>query len=162
MSITRINRSVVNGTTVSMVLVDGVYEVAAFANGDEICATVRTTDIDAAERTFAATVGTYVRQWTAQTGVDTELDIPEDLRVPPRLVPDCAGCEEVCCTGRSRVVALRLVDVAALVDAGLAREASDLHLAVGHPPTLRIHGDLFAAGKSPLTSTQGSRRMAQL
>lgn len=59
MSITRINRSVVNGTTVSMVLVDGVYEVAAFANGDEICATVRTTDIDAAERTFAATVARF-------------------------------------------------------------------------------------------------------
>lgn len=53
MSITRINRSSVNGTTVSMVLVDGVYEVAAFANGDEVCATVRTTDIDAASRAFA-------------------------------------------------------------------------------------------------------------
>jgi len=54
MSVTRINRSIVNGTTVSMVLVDGVYEVAAFANGDEACATVRTTDIDAAQRAFAA------------------------------------------------------------------------------------------------------------
>lgn len=59
MSITRINRSVVNGTTVSMVLVDGVYEVAAFANGDEACATVRTTDIDVAERAFAATVARF-------------------------------------------------------------------------------------------------------
>jgi|GEM_PF-835360 hypothetical protein len=35
-------------------------------------------------------------------------------------LPDCDTCEEVCCTGPHRVVLLRLVDVAALVDAGLA------------------------------------------
>jgi len=34
---------------------------------------------------FTATIGSYVRQWTAQTGIDTELELPEDLRVPPRL-----------------------------------------------------------------------------
>jgi Fe-S-cluster containining protein len=43
------------------------------------------------------------------------------VRVPPRLVPDCEACEEVCCTGRSRVVSLRLLDVARLIDAGLAQ-----------------------------------------
>ncbi|MFH1809648.1 MAG: hypothetical protein ABIJ09_12955 [Pseudomonadota bacterium] len=41
------------------------------------------------------------------------------LRIPLGVVPDCESCEEVCCTGRHRVVSLRLVDVAALLDAGL-------------------------------------------
>lgn len=46
---------------------------------------------------------------------------PKDVyvRVPQGVVPDCEGCEEVCCTGRHRVVSLRLVDIAALLDAGL-------------------------------------------
>lgn len=34
-------------------------------------------------------------------------------------LPDCETCEDVCCTGPTRVVLLRLVDIAALVDAGL-------------------------------------------
>jgi len=41
------------------------------------------------------------------------------LRVPPRLVPDCEACTEVCCSGRTRVVSLRLLDIARLADAGL-------------------------------------------
>lgn len=41
------------------------------------------------------------------------------VRVPPRQVPDCEACTEVCCTGRTRVVSLRLLDLARLVDAGL-------------------------------------------
>lgn len=44
-----------------------------------------------------------------------------------------------------------------LIDAGLAREASDLHLVVGHPPTLRIHGDLFPMGDSALTGEAATR-----
>ncbi|MBN2361398.1 MAG: YkgJ family cysteine cluster protein, partial [Deltaproteobacteria bacterium] len=46
------------------------------------------------------------------------------LRVPPGLVPDCDACEEVCCTGRTRVVTLRLLDVARLVDVGLESHIS--------------------------------------
>lgn len=38
---------------------------------------------------------------------------------PVGRLPDCENCEDGCCTGPSRVVLLRLVDVAALVDAGL-------------------------------------------
>src|SRR5436309_3554781 len=34
-------------------------------------------------------------------------------------LPDCEQCEDVCCAGPMRVVLLRLVDVAALIDAGL-------------------------------------------
>lgn len=48
-------------------------------------------------------------------------------------------------------------ELLALIDAGLAREASDLHLAVGHPPTLRIHGDLFAAGGPVLIGEVAAR-----
>ncbi len=49
-----------------------------------------------------------------------------------------------------------------LIDAGLAREASDLHLVVGHPPTLRVHGDLFPAGNSPLTADAAARILASI
>ncbi len=48
-------------------------------------------------------------------------------------------------------------ELLALIDTGLAREASDLHLAVGHPPTLRIHGDLFAAGGPALAGEVAAR-----
>ncbi|MEW5849154.1 MAG: hypothetical protein AB2A00_10075, partial [Myxococcota bacterium] len=49
-----------------------------------------------------------------------ELDARElRLDMPVGLLPDCEGCTEVCCTGPTRVVLLRLLDVAALVDAGL-------------------------------------------
>ncbi|MCL2330373.1 MAG: PilT/PilU family type 4a pilus ATPase [Phycisphaerae bacterium] len=44
-----------------------------------------------------------------------------------------------------------------LIDAGLAREASDLHLVAGHPPMLRIHGDLLEAGSAVLTSEDTAR-----
>lgn len=42
------------------------------------------------------------------------------LDMPVGWLPDCQACQEVCCTGPHRVVLLRLVDVAALVDAGLS------------------------------------------
>lgn len=43
------------------------------------------------------------------------------VRIPEGLVPDCASCVDVCCTGENAVVGLRLLDVARLEDAGLAR-----------------------------------------
>lgn len=45
-----------------------------------------------------------------------------------------------------------------LIETGLRREASDLHVAVGHCPMLRVHGDLFAAGSNKL-SRETTRRM---
>jgi len=39
--------------------------------------------------------------------------------IPARQVPDCEACEEVCCAGPTRTVSLRLLDIAALIDAGL-------------------------------------------
>jgi twitching motility protein PilT len=47
-----------------------------------------------------------------------------------------------------------------LIDAGLDREASDLHLVAGHPPTLRIHGDLFPAGERPLSNDDAARMIS--
>ncbi|MBI5494805.1 MAG: hypothetical protein HY904_07230 [Deltaproteobacteria bacterium] len=46
---------------------------------------------------------------------------PNELMLDYRTgkLPDCEACVNVCCTGAHRVVLLRLVDVAALVDAGL-------------------------------------------
>ncbi len=46
---------------------------------------------------------------------------PSELKLdfPVGRLPDCDACEDMCCTGAMRVVLLRLVDVAALVDAGL-------------------------------------------
>lgn len=38
--------------------------------------------------------------------------------------------------------------------AAVTREASDLHLVVGHPPVLRIHGDLFPLEEPPLERNQ--------
>jgi Fe-S-cluster containining protein len=43
------------------------------------------------------------------------------VAVPARLLPDCATCTDICCTGPNAVVSLRLADIAALVDAGLER-----------------------------------------
>jgi twitching motility protein PilT len=45
----------------------------------------------------------------------------------------------------------------ALLGAGLEREASDLHLAAGYPPTLRVHGRLQPAAGEPLTPEQARR-----
>jgi Fe-S-cluster containining protein len=42
------------------------------------------------------------------------------IAVPKGQTPDCEECLEICCTGPNAVVSLRLRDVAALVDAGLA------------------------------------------
>jgi twitching motility protein PilT len=53
-------------------------------------------------------------------------------------------------------------ELLALIDAGLAREASDLHLVVGHPPTLRVHGDLFPAGDAPLTGDASLRILTSI
>ena len=51
-----------------------------------------------------------------------ELGLRDVRRLMPLgVVPDCDACEEVCCAGRTRVVPLRLVDIAALIDAGLER-----------------------------------------
>lgn len=46
------------------------------------------------------------------------------VRMPKGVTPDCEGCQEVCCTGRHRVVSLRLVDIAAFMDAGLQHAIS--------------------------------------
>ncbi|MGQ9650944.1 MAG: type IV pilus twitching motility protein PilT [Phycisphaerae bacterium] len=49
-----------------------------------------------------------------------------------------------------------------LIDRGLSREASDLHLVAGHPPTLRIHGDLFPADKTPLSAEATARVISSI
>ncbi|MBI4582131.1 MAG: PilT/PilU family type 4a pilus ATPase [Planctomycetes bacterium] len=53
-------------------------------------------------------------------------------------------------------------DLLALIEAGLAREASDLHLAVGHPATLRVHGDLLPVEAAPLTDDATARMIASV
>ncbi len=53
-------------------------------------------------------------------------------------------------------------ELLALIDNGLSRDASDLHLVAGHPPTVRIHGDLFPAGDSPLTSETAARLISSI
>jgi len=45
---------------------------------------------------------------------------------------------------------------------GLEREASDLHLVVGHPPTHRIHGRLVEADAADLTAEQTRRFILSL
>ena len=47
------------------------------------------------------------------------------IRFDRELVPDCANCAKNCCHGAENTVSLRLVDIARLLDAGLA-EAIDL------------------------------------
>lgn len=47
------------------------------------------------------------------------------------------------------------MNIQQLLDLTIQRNASDLHLSVGFPPLLRIHGDLFPVpGESPTTSQQ--------
>lgn len=43
------------------------------------------------------------------------------VKVPTGQTPDCESCTELCCTGPNSLVSLRLRDIAALTDAGLAR-----------------------------------------
>lgn len=50
------------------------------------------------------------------------------LKMPIGAVPDCAACENVCCTGPDAVVSLRLRDIATLLDA-------DLGHAIGPAPS---------------------------
>lgn len=45
---------------------------------------------------------------------------------------------------------------------GVTRGASDLHLVSGHPPVLRLHGDLQALGDSPIDSQQLHDTLQQL
>ncbi len=47
-----------------------------------------------------------------------------------------------------------------LLTRGLEAEASDLHLAAGYPPTLRIHGQLHPCGEVPLTGDRTARMIA--
>lgn len=50
-----------------------------------------------------------------------------------------------------------------LLDLTIQRNASDLHLSVGFPPTLRIHGELFAVpGETPTTPEQMDSFIAPL
>lgn len=54
------------------------------------------------------------------------------IKIPHGVVPDCHNCQEVCCTGHTSVVSLRLADVATLVDAGLQRHITH------HKPSFSI------------------------
>ena len=42
------------------------------------------------------------------------------VRLPAYTIPDCDSCTDLCCTGPNAVVSLRLVDIARLLDHGLA------------------------------------------
>lgn len=53
-------------------------------------------------------------------------------------------------------------ELLALIDAGVAREASDLHLAAGHPAMLRVHGDLLPMGDVRLTGETIARMVASI
>jgi hypothetical protein len=53
MSTVRIQKQVIKGTTVSMVRVDGLYEVGTFANGDEVRPMIRTASEEFARCEFA-------------------------------------------------------------------------------------------------------------
>ena len=47
------------------------------------------------------------------------------------------------------------MNIQQLLDLTIARNASDLHLSVGFPPTLRVYGDLIpVAGELPSTKEQ--------
>lgn len=78
MSITRIEEKVIDGTTVSMVLIDGEYEVAAFANGDECRAPYRTTCEIKARLAFnrivdeVSGVDTLARYWAGSASASVE------------------------------------------------------------------------------------------
>ncbi|HOA72206.1 MAG TPA: PilT/PilU family type 4a pilus ATPase [Phycisphaerae bacterium] len=53
-------------------------------------------------------------------------------------------------------------ELLSLIETGLTKEASDLHLAVGHAPMLRIHGDLFPAADTNLTREATARMVASI
>jgi len=53
-------------------------------------------------------------------------------------------------------------ELSALIASGLDREASDLHLAAGHTPMLRIHGELLAGGARTLTGEETARMVASI
>ena len=52
------------------------------------------------------------------------------------------------------------MDISELLTLVVQKNASDLHLTVGIPPTMRMHGDLVHAGDTPLT-TQDTERYAK-
>ena len=55
------------------------------------------------------------------------------------------------------------MNIQQLLDLTIARNASDLHLSVGFPPTLRIHGELVAVpGEAPSTPEQVDSLVAPL
>ncbi len=55
------------------------------------------------------------------------------------------------------------MNIQQLLELTVQRNASDLHLSVGFPPTLRIHGELIAvAGEGPLTAEQVNSLTAPL
>jgi twitching motility protein PilT len=53
-------------------------------------------------------------------------------------------------------------ELLAMIDAGLAHEASDLHVVAGHVPTLRVHGDLTPAGQQPLSHDATCRMISSI
>jgi len=53
-------------------------------------------------------------------------------------------------------------ELLALIETGLKKEASDLHLVVGHPPMLRIHGHLVHAATAMLTPEVTGRMVASI
>ena len=55
------------------------------------------------------------------------------------------------------------MNIQQLLDLTAQRNASDLHLSVGFPPTLRIHGDLIpVSGEGPVTPEQVESVIATL
>lgn len=59
--------------------------------------------------------------WFLRRQYDLDEMTPRELQLdlPVGKLPDCHNCVNTCCTGPLRVVLLRLVDVAAFMDAGL-------------------------------------------
>ena len=47
-----------------------------------------------------------------------------------------------------------MTDIFSLMDACFERGASDLHVSVGRPPVLRLHGGLQEIGTEPVTPEQ--------
>ncbi len=54
-------------------------------------------------------------------------------------------------SGQAELAGLITIDIQSLLRVILQRNASDLHLSVGRPPILRVHGDLFVEQIPPLT-----------